>query len=87
MRTITVTLPDDVADEIERMANTGDWVEMNEHLGIVYHPAGGERVVTWTNEELKREIQRGLEDCKEGRLIDGEEFMERWMAETDGQIQ
>jgi len=84
MRTITVTLPDDVADELERLAVEGDWVEMNSYLGIVHHPARGEPVVTMTMEELKREIQRGIEDCEEGRLLDGEEFMERWIAETVG---
>ena len=80
MKTITVSLPDDLAENLEARVAKGEYDSLDEAvtcaiaeriLLLEEAPPFGENVA-----ELRAKIQEGIDAYEQGRFVDGAEFME-----------
>jgi len=98
MRTITVTLPDEIADMLEIVMRKGGWENPADAVGyglmlvddeIEFRPfeqlseIRDGKLVPLSQEELKASLQRAVDSLERGEGSDAMEFMEEMMAGLD----
>ena len=84
MRTITVTLPDEIANDVDRLVATGEWsgVEDFASEAMTRHAAYWSQFPR-TEAELMASIEAAIEEADRDGCIDGEAFMDEWIAEIE----
>ena len=76
MATMNVSLPDEMREWVEQQAKSGRYANASDYVrDLIRHDQDARSAGGWTDEELRAEIQLGLDDVDAGRLRPTEEAL------------
>lgn len=74
MATMNVSLPDEMREWVEQQAKSGRYANASDYVrDLIRHDQDARDIGGWTDEELRAEIQLGLDDVDAGRYRPTEE--------------
>ena len=87
MRTITVSVPEEVAEMMDERIRKGHWSNADDMVacGLVMASDDADSQPP-TNDELRRSILEAVAQSDRGECSDGEEFMQELIASCDARI-
>jgi len=91
MKTITVSLPESLAEALEARVATGEFDSFDDALTDAAMDAipytGSNRITAETTvEELRAMIQVGIDQADRSQVVDGEEFMAELIRRTEERL-
>ena len=91
MKTITVSLPDQLVSHLEQRVASGEFDSLDDALSFagasIVPYTGSNRITSETTiEDLRAMLQVGIDQAERGQVIEGEEAMENLRVRMEAKI-